>query len=148
MTIAAAALAIGACSSLPAPSVVGGARRARVEAVAHLLEMEDRRLWDAPLATAAAGSADAVLRERAALAAGRVRPDDAATLLARLLSDREPRVRRGAAFAAGAIRSSFGDYLVAFLMAGALCLAAAAMALRIGRTTPEPSGIEEAPVPA
>ncbi len=99
--LVAVVLALGACSSLPAPSASEKARAARVEAVAHLLEMEDRRLWDAPLAIAAAGSADAVLRERAALAAGRVRPDDAATLLAPLLSDREARVRRAAAFAAG-----------------------------------------------
>jgi predicted MFS family arabinose efflux permease len=40
-----------------------------------------------------------------------------------------------AAFAAGAIRSSFGDYFAAFVIAGALCLAAAAMSLRIGRTS-------------
>jgi predicted MFS family arabinose efflux permease len=38
-----------------------------------------------------------------------------------------------AAFAAGAIRSTTGDYFFAFVLAGALCLAAAAMALRIGR---------------
>ena len=42
-----------------------------------------------------------------------------------------------AAYAAGAIRSSTGDYLIAFVLAGALCIAAAAMALRIGRA---PSG--------
>jgi predicted MFS family arabinose efflux permease len=53
-----------------------------------------------------------------------------------------------AAFAAGAIRTSFGDYVVAFVLAGALCLAAAAMALRIGRSTVRPAGIEDAPVPA
>jgi predicted MFS family arabinose efflux permease len=40
-----------------------------------------------------------------------------------------------AAFAAGAIRSSFGDYFAAFIIAGALCLAAAAMSIRIGRAT-------------
>ena len=39
-----------------------------------------------------------------------------------------------AAFAAGAIRSGFGDYLAAFIIAGALCLAAAAMSTRIGRS--------------
>lgn len=99
--LAAAALALGACSPLPAPSIGEDAKEARVEAVARLLELEDRRLWDVPLVNAAVASADAVLRERAALAAGRVRPDDAPELLARLLSDREPRVRRAAAFAAG-----------------------------------------------
>ncbi|MHB8800214.1 MAG: peptidylprolyl isomerase [Thermoanaerobaculia bacterium] len=69
--------------------------------MARLLEMEDRRSWDAPLANAAAESTDFLLRERAALAAGRVRSDDANALLARLFSDREPRVRRAAAFAGG-----------------------------------------------
>jgi cyclophilin family peptidyl-prolyl cis-trans isomerase/HEAT repeat protein len=63
--------------------------------------MEDRRRWDGPLANAAAGSDDAVLRERAAFAAGRIRSEDAPALLTRLLSDREPRVRRAAAFACG-----------------------------------------------
>lgn len=53
-----------------------------------------------------------------------------------------------AAFAAGAIRSSSGDYLVAFLMAGVLCLAAAGMSLRIGRTGSEPTSLEEAPAAA
>jgi sugar phosphate permease len=49
-----------------------------------------------------------------------------------------------AAFAAGAIRTSFGDYVVAFLLAGVLCLAAAAMALRIGRFKSDEMGIKEA----
>ena len=99
--LAAAALALGACSSLPAPSAVENARASRVGAVARLLEMEGRRLWDAPLANAASESADVVLRERAALAVGRIPPDDAPALLTRLLSDLEPRVRRAAAFGAG-----------------------------------------------
>jgi predicted MFS family arabinose efflux permease len=43
----------------------------------------------------------------------------------------------GAAFsalAAGTVRSTFGDYLVAFVFAGGLCLAAAAMSIRIGKS--------------
>jgi len=40
-----------------------------------------------------------------------------------------------AAFAAGAVRSTFGDYLVAFIFAGGLCLAAAAMSIRIGKSS-------------
>ncbi|MGH2550722.1 MAG: MFS transporter, partial [Thermomicrobiales bacterium] len=51
-----------------------------------------------------------------------------------------------AAFAAGAIRSSFGDYFAAFVIAGALCLAAAAMSIRIGRSTP--SGAPSLPLGA
>jgi predicted MFS family arabinose efflux permease len=53
-----------------------------------------------------------------------------------------------AAFAAGAIRTSFGDYVVAFMLAGVLCLGAAAMALRIGKSGPERITIEEAPASA
>jgi predicted MFS family arabinose efflux permease len=51
-----------------------------------------------------------------------------------------------AAFAAGAIRSSFGDYVAAFIIAGALCLAAAAMSIRIGRTSTGSSPLS--PIPA
>jgi sugar phosphate permease len=40
----------------------------------------------------------------------------------------------GAALAAGAIRTGLGDYLGAFVGAGLLCLAAALIVLRIGRT--------------
>jgi predicted MFS family arabinose efflux permease len=39
-----------------------------------------------------------------------------------------------AAFVAGAIRTEFGDYRVAFLAAGVLCLVAGASFLTIGRT--------------
>jgi MFS family permease len=39
-----------------------------------------------------------------------------------------------AALAAGTVRSAFGDYLVAFVFAGGLCLAAAAMSIRIGKS--------------
>jgi MFS family permease len=39
-----------------------------------------------------------------------------------------------AALAAGTVRSTFGDYLVAFVFAGGLCLAAAAMSIRIGKS--------------
>ena len=99
--LAAATFALGACSSLPSSPRGGDGTAARVELVARLLEMEDRRLWDASLANAAAGSPELLVRERAALAAGRLRHDDAAALLTRLLSDRESRVRRAAAFAGG-----------------------------------------------
>jgi predicted MFS family arabinose efflux permease len=49
-----------------------------------------------------------------------------------------------AAFAAGAIRSSTGDYLIAFVLAGGLCIAAAAMALQIGRSSSAGSGVTPA----
>ncbi len=50
-----------------------------------------------------------------------------------------------AAFAAGAIRSSTGDYFIAFVLAGALCIAAAAMALRIGRVSTGGTLLQDAP---
>jgi MFS family permease len=53
-----------------------------------------------------------------------------------------------AAFAAGAIRSSFGDYFAAFIIAGALCLAAAAMSIRIGRASLGGSPMSPAPAGA
>jgi predicted MFS family arabinose efflux permease len=54
-----------------------------------------------------------------------------------------------AAFGAGAIRSSFGDYLAAFVLAGVLCLGAAMLALQIGRAgRPGASRSDPIPVPA
>lgn len=54
-----------------------------------------------------------------------------------------------AAFGAGAIRSSFGDYVAAFTIAGVMCLGAAYLALQIGRSrrpgTPRP---DPTPIPA
>ncbi len=38
-----------------------------------------------------------------------------------------------AAFAGGAMRDSLGSYMGAFLLAGAACMAAVAMALLVGR---------------
>jgi MFS family permease len=43
-----------------------------------------------------------------------------------------------AAFAAGAIRTWMGDYVVAFLSAGVLCLLAAALVVRLPSSRPEP----------
>ena len=40
------------------------------------------------------------------------------------------------AFAAGAVRTFFGDYQIAFMSSGLLCLVAAGLVLRIGRTRP------------
>ena len=50
-----------------------------------------------------------------------------------------------AAYLGGALRTSFGSYLEAFLLAGLLCIAAAAMALLIGvgrpGTRPQPAAL-------
>jgi hypothetical protein len=40
------------------------------------------------------------------------------------------------AFAAGAVRTFFGDYQLAFLSSGLLCLIAAGLVLRIARISP------------
>jgi sugar phosphate permease len=48
------------------------------------------------------------------------------------------------AFAAGAVRTVFGDYQIAFLSSGLLCLVAAGLVLRIAR--PTPAGIVKEPV--
>jgi predicted MFS family arabinose efflux permease len=51
-----------------------------------------------------------------------------------------------AAFGAGALREEFGNYLIAFSFAGALCLLAAVTSLQIGR--PRSTGIDLQPAPA
>jgi sugar phosphate permease len=42
------------------------------------------------------------------------------------------------AFAAGAVRTFFGDYQLAFMSSGLLCLLAAGLVLRIARERPGP----------
>lgn len=46
-----------------------------------------------------------------------------------------------AAFAAGAVRTFFGDYQLAFMTSGLLCLLAAGLVLRIARAKPQASGL-------
>ena len=99
--LAAFALATAACAGLAPERRAGAALRDRLDAVARLLAMEDRRVFDPALAASAAASADPLVRGRAALALGRLRSADAAGLLTGLLGDAEPGVRRAAAFAAG-----------------------------------------------
>jgi predicted MFS family arabinose efflux permease len=54
-----------------------------------------------------------------------------------------------AAFGAGALRSTFGDYVAAFAIAGVMCLAAAYLALQIGRSRRPGAPLPEpVPVPA
>jgi len=52
-----------------------------------------------------------------------------------------------AAFAAGAVRTYFGDYRLAFMTSGLLCLLAAGLVIRIGRAAPRQQ-VEVAPLPA
>jgi hypothetical protein len=51
-----------------------------------------------------------------------------------------------AAFGAGAVRTYFGDYQLAFMTSGLLCLVAAGLVIRIGRA-PRPE-VQAAPLPA
>ncbi|MBJ7602883.1 MAG: MFS transporter [Candidatus Dormibacteraeota bacterium] len=46
-----------------------------------------------------------------------------------------------AAFAAGAVRTFFGDYQLAFMSSGLLCLVAAGLVLRVSRSRWEPQGL-------
>ena len=52
------------------------------------------------------------------------------------------------AFAAGALRTFFGDYQLAFMSSGLLCLVAAGLVLRIGRTRARPVEVPEVLEPA
>jgi cyclophilin family peptidyl-prolyl cis-trans isomerase/HEAT repeat protein len=70
-----------------------------IEAVAELLRMEDVRTFDTALVARLLGHAEAEVRGRAALAAGRVRDGAAAPLLLRALGDSDFDVRARAAFA-------------------------------------------------
>jgi sugar phosphate permease len=51
------------------------------------------------------------------------------------------------AFAAGAVRTFFGDYQLAFLTSGLLCLVAAGLVLRIARQSPAERVVEPAAPP-
>ncbi len=94
----------GCAGSAPGPAEPGRlppptrAFSSAAEAEAALLEAEDRRASDAELLSSAAQSSEAALRERAALAIGRIGDERGAPLLTRLLSDSSPKVRAVAAF--------------------------------------------------
>ncbi len=69
-----------------------------MEAEAALLELEDRRAFDASTLDSAVRSADPAIRARAALALGRIGDARGRALLAGLLSDPSPDVAASAAF--------------------------------------------------
>jgi len=89
-----------AASATPAPSNAPPAAPA-VASEERLLELEDRRAFDAPMLERAAAGSTPELRARAALALGRIGDERAVPSLRRLLSDSSPEVRRSAAFAVG-----------------------------------------------
>src|SRR5215471_2248637 len=105
------ALALSRCAGGggPAPSGAppaapkGAAPVARfasaAEAEAALLELEDRRAFDAGILSAAASSGDPAVRARAALAIGRIGADAGTAMVKPLVTDKSPEVRSSAAFA-------------------------------------------------
>lgn len=78
----------------------------QVDTLARLLAVEDTRQLDLPLLRAASGSRSVLVRQRAALAAGRVGGEGVRELLTPLLADREAAVRANAAFALGLLHDS------------------------------------------
>jgi cyclophilin family peptidyl-prolyl cis-trans isomerase/HEAT repeat protein len=68
------------------------------EAEAALVELEDRRAFDAGVLSSAAASSDPETRARAAVALGRIGDDRGGALLKALLADRSPEARAMAAF--------------------------------------------------
>ena len=75
------------------------------EAESALLEIEDRRAFDASTLESAARSNDPALRARSAIALGRIGDARGRALLALLLSDPDPEVQKSAAFGS----QIFGD---------------------------------------
>jgi cyclophilin family peptidyl-prolyl cis-trans isomerase/HEAT repeat protein len=76
-----------------------------VEVEAALLELEDRRAFDASILESAVRSNDPAVRARGAVALGRIGDRRGRPLLVLLLSDRDPEVQRSAAFGS----QIFGD---------------------------------------
>ena len=84
----------------PAPPVAIRSFAGAAEAEAALLELEDRRAYDASVLHSAARSTDPAIRARAALALGRIGDPRGRPLVAELLKDPTPQVQAAAAFGA------------------------------------------------
>ncbi len=84
----------------PAPPVAIRSFAGAAEAEAALLELEDRRAYDASVLHSAARSTDPAIRARAALALGRIGDPRGHPLVAELLNDPTPQVQAAAAFGA------------------------------------------------
>jgi len=100
----AAAAALVRCGSAPvspsapaSPPVAIKTFAGAAEAEGALLELEDRRAFDASILHSAARSPDPAIRARAALALGRIGDGRGRTLLAELLTDATPQVQASAA---------------------------------------------------
>ncbi len=87
-------------SGAPAAPPRGAPRFASAaDAEAALVELEDRRAFDAGTLSAAASFPDPAVRARAALAVGRIGDDRGASIVRPLLADKAPEARGMAAFA-------------------------------------------------
>jgi cyclophilin family peptidyl-prolyl cis-trans isomerase/HEAT repeat protein len=82
----------------PTPRVPLRSFAGAAEAEAAMLELEDRRAFDPSILESVVRSADPAIRERAALALGRIGDPRGRPLLAALLSDPSPGVQAAAAF--------------------------------------------------
>lgn len=108
-----ALLAPSGCAGLGRGGPAEASAANRVDLVAGLLEVEDRRDYDPIAIGRAAASRDPWVRSRAALTCGRLRDVEAPVHLPVLLGDPDPSVRRAAAFASGDSRDG---RLVPFLV--------------------------------
>lgn len=103
------AVSMGRCAGPSTPPPSGAATAppreaaprfaSAAEAEAKLLELEDRRAFDAGTLSSAASFPDPAVRARAALAVGRIGADRGAPIVRPLLGDKAPEVRAMAAFA-------------------------------------------------
>jgi cyclophilin family peptidyl-prolyl cis-trans isomerase/HEAT repeat protein len=101
--VLAASVRCGSAPAAPEAPVIRPTAPARTfagaaEASAALLQLEDRRAYDASTLESAARSTDPVVRSRAALALGRIGDPRARPLLVALLADASGEVRTAAAF--------------------------------------------------
>jgi cyclophilin family peptidyl-prolyl cis-trans isomerase len=88
-------------SAAPSAPARGAASRfaSAADAEAALVELEDRRAFDASTLSSAASFQDPAVRARAALAIGRIGDDRGAPIVRPLLADKAPEARAMAAFA-------------------------------------------------
>jgi cyclophilin family peptidyl-prolyl cis-trans isomerase/HEAT repeat protein len=96
--VACAGSAPPAVSSAPVAAAPARAFASARDARALLMQLEDRRAWDASVLGAAAKFPDPAVRAHAALAAGRIGDERGGELVRGMLSDTSPEVRAAAAF--------------------------------------------------
>jgi len=116
----------------PAPPVAIQTFGSAAEAEAALLQLEDRRAFDASVLTSAARSPDPTVRSRAALALGRIGDSRGRQLLAGLLTDSSPEVLSAAAFGSQVLGDPTLTTELLPLLSGRDATVAAAAAKAIG----------------